>query len=168
LTRRAIKGRSVYKRRRLYGKRADKSSGTGAANPDSVQAGNTTLLTVSVTPGANPASTGITVNRRFKQYRRLATQQFFDDGTNGDATAGDNVFSYNATVAANTAPGGKTIPTTITDAQSRMGTANISLTVNDPPPAGYDRAGNHIYAAFGDDFDGESDFDDKRCRQRRR
>src|SRR5205085_11312293 len=36
-------------------------SGTGAANPNSVQAGNNSTLTVNVTPGANPTSTGIAV-----------------------------------------------------------------------------------------------------------
>ncbi|HEV2721210.1 MAG TPA: fibronectin type III domain-containing protein, partial [Thermoanaerobaculia bacterium] len=36
-------------------------SGSGSANPSSVQAGNSTTLTVTVTPGANPASTGIAV-----------------------------------------------------------------------------------------------------------
>ena len=33
------------------------------------------------------------------------TQAFFDDGTNGDAVAGNNVFSYGATVAASDHPG---------------------------------------------------------------
>jgi hypothetical protein len=33
-------------------------SGAGAANPNTVLAGNATLLTVVVTPGANPGSTG--------------------------------------------------------------------------------------------------------------
>src|SRR5262249_44889152 len=54
---------------------------------------------------------------------------FFDDGTNGDATAGDNVFSFNATVAAGTSAGNKSLPITISDAQSRTGTASITVTV---------------------------------------
>ena len=37
-------------------------SGTGAATPSAVSAGNTTLLTVAVTPGTNPTSTGLAVN----------------------------------------------------------------------------------------------------------
>ena len=49
-----------------------------------------------------------------------ATQAFFDDGTNGDAVAGNNVFSYGATVAAATTPGAKSLPVVIADAQERM------------------------------------------------
>ena len=48
---------------------------------------------------------------------------------NGDATASDNVFSYQATVAAGTTPGAKTLPISITDAELRSGTTSITLTV---------------------------------------
>lgn len=108
-------------------------TGTGAASPSTVQAGGTTLLTVAVTPGANPASTGIAVTGNLTSIGGSATQQFYDDGTNGDVTAGDNIFSYLATVAINTPVGSKTITTTITDAQGRTGTADISLTVTAAP-----------------------------------
>src|SRR5207248_10822759 len=55
--------------------------------------------------------------------------QFFDDGTNGDDTAGDNIFSFNTTVPGNASLGIKTIPFTVSDAQSRAGGGNITLTV---------------------------------------
>src|SRR6201986_268046 len=77
-------------------------SGAGAANPSSVIQGGSTLLTVLVNPGANPISTGITVTADLSSIGGSATQQFFDDGTNGDATIGDNVFSFATTVAAAT------------------------------------------------------------------
>jgi endonuclease G len=105
-------------------------SGTGTATPGTVQAGSSTLLRVTVTPGANPASTGITVSGDLTAIGGSATQQFFDDGTNGDITAGDNVFSYLATVANNVAAGAKTLPVSIADAQSRTGSASISMTVS--------------------------------------
>ncbi len=113
-------------------------SGTGAANPASVTAGSATLLSVTVTPGTNPASTGITVSADLTSIGGAAAQQFFDDGTNGDAAAGDNIFSYNATVTAVTTAGTKTLPATITDAQMRTGTASISLSVtsSSTPPTG--------------------------------
>jgi endonuclease G len=104
-------------------------AGTGSANPSSVAAGSSTLLTVTVTPGTNPASTGITVTGNLSAIGGSASQQFFDDGTNGDVTAGDNIYSYNATVTVNTTSGSKNIPVTITDAQSRTGSATITLTV---------------------------------------
>jgi Bacterial Ig-like domain (group 3)/Lamin Tail Domain len=113
-------------------------AGTGSANPSTVQAGNSTLLTVSVTPGANPVSTGLAVSANLSSVGGSAAQQFFDDGTHGDAIAGDNVFSFQATVPAATTAGLKTIRATITDAQSRSGSASISLNVtpSSTPPTG--------------------------------
>src|SRR6266542_3488772 len=108
-------------------------SGVGAANPNLVAAGNSSLLTVTVTPGINPTSTGLAVSADLSSIGGSATQQFFDDGTNGDVTAGNNVFSYNATVSLATTPGAKSLPFTITDAEARSGSGNISLTATSPP-----------------------------------
>ena len=105
-------------------------SGTGAANPSTVAPGGPTLLTVTVTPGTNPASTGITVTGDLTSIGGSATQTFFDNGTNGDVTAGDNIFSFNATVSNSTTSGGKILPISIADAQSRTGSTSISLTVS--------------------------------------
>jgi hypothetical protein len=110
-------------------------SGTGAANPNPVAAGNTSLLTVTVTPGAMPTSTGITVTGDLSAIGGSATQQFFDNASNGDVTAGDNIFSYLATVSAGTSGGIKGLPTSIADAELRTGSANISLTVQAHDPA---------------------------------
>jgi hypothetical protein len=71
-------------------------SGTGAADPASVAAGDSTLLTVAVTPGTNPASTSLTVSGDLAAIGGLADQSFFDDGSSGDVTAGDNIFSFQA------------------------------------------------------------------------
>jgi uncharacterized protein len=107
-------------------------SGTGAATPSSVAPGGSSLLTVAVTPGSNPTSTGLAVSGDLTPIGGSAAQSFFDDGSNGDATAGDGTFSYQATVASGTSPGAKTLPTTISDAQGRSGSAPISLTVTPP------------------------------------
>lgn len=122
----------------LPGNSPTNPAGTGAATPSTVQAGNSSLLTVSVTPGANPTSTGLAVSANLSSIGGSATQQFFDDGTHGDAVAGDNVFSFQATVPAATTAGLKTISATITDAQSRSGSASISLNVTplSTPPTG--------------------------------
>lgn len=108
-------------------------SGVGAANPSSVAPGNQSLLTVTVTPGTNPTSTGLSVTGDLSSIGGSGTQQFFDNGTNGDVTAGNNVFSFNATVSLATSPGAKSLPFTITDAQARNGGGNISLSVTAPP-----------------------------------
>lgn len=117
-------------------------SGVGAANPNPVTAGNTTLLTVTVTPGTNPTSTGITVTGDLTSIGGSATQTFFDNGTNGDVTAGDNIFSYLATVTGATTGGVKSLAITITDAQARTGNTTISLTVQGPPVAIHDIQGS--------------------------
>jgi DNA/RNA endonuclease G (NUC1) len=104
-------------------------SGVGAANPNAVPPGGSSLLTVTVTPGTIPVSTGITVTGNLSTIGGSATQQFFDNATNGDVTAGDNIFSYQATVTAGTSGGIKTLPVSIADAELRNGSANISLTV---------------------------------------
>ena len=107
-------------------------SGAGAANPSTVLAGNATLLTVAVTAGANPSSTGITVAGDLSAIGGAASQAFFDDGTHGDVTAGDNTFSFQATVASVTTVGPKSLPISIDDAQARSAAATIDLTVFDP------------------------------------
>jgi len=108
-------------------------SGAGAASPASVIQGGTTLLTVLVTPGANPTSTGIVVSGDLSSIGGSATEPFFDNGTNGDVTAGNNTFSFSTVVTINTTPGTKTLPISISDAQGRSGSATISLTVTTAP-----------------------------------
>ena len=107
-------------------------SGSGAANPSTVIAGNLTLLTVAVTPGANPSSSGITVFGDLSAIGGAATQALLDNGMSGDTTSGDNIFSFQATVAPATSTGPKSLPISIGDAQSRTGTATISLNIFDP------------------------------------
>lgn len=109
-------------------------SGVGTANPNSLQAGASTLLTVTVAAGTNPVSSGIGVIADLSQIGGAASQQFFNDGTNGDVTANDSIFSFNATVLSGTATGAKSLPVTISDAQSRNGSTSIALTVQSPPP----------------------------------
>ena len=89
-----------------------------------------TLLKVTVVPGTAPASTGIQVAADLSTVGGSAAQTFYDDGTNGDETAGDNVFSYSLTP---TAVGSFTLPVIVTDAQLRTATASIALTANTPP-----------------------------------
>lgn len=104
-------------------------SGTGAANPNPVVAGQPVTLTVTVTPGTNPAGSGHAVTADLTALGGAADQTFYDDGTNGDAAAGDNIFTFMQTVPAVTSGGAKSLPVTITDQQDRTGTAAISLTV---------------------------------------
>ncbi len=101
----------------------------GAATPSSVIVGNTSLLTATITPGTNPASSGITVAGDLTNIGGSATQTFFDNATNGDQIPGDNVFSYQATVPLLATPGLKILPLTVNDAELRSGSGSINLTV---------------------------------------
>ena len=104
-------------------------TGLGAANPSTVQAGNSTLLTLAVTPGANPASTGLTVTVDLSAIGGSATQQFFNDGTHGDVNSADATFSFQATVPSDNSTGLKSLPFTVADGQSRSGSGSIAITV---------------------------------------
>ena len=130
------------------GSTATNPSGVGAATPSIVAAGATTLLTVAVTPGTNPPSTGLAVTADLTGIGGSVTQQFFDDGTNGDVTPGDNRFSFQTTVAPGTAGGDKSMPATITDAQARSGSASIPLSVTLSPPTG-DLVISQLYGGGG-------------------
>ena len=106
---------------------------TGLATPAAVAAGKSTLLTVAVIPGINPTSTGLAGSCDLSSIGGSATQALYDDGSNGDASAGDNTFSFLATVSSGTNLGATNFACTIADAQSRSGNASISLTVQLAP-----------------------------------
>jgi uncharacterized protein len=98
----------------------------GLATPDKLLAGETTLLTVAVTPAKGPPSSGITVVCDLSPIGGSATQPLYDDGTNGDLVAGDNTFSFST---ADTAAGSKNLLCSFADAQQRSGTTQISVTL---------------------------------------
>lgn len=99
-------------------------SGAGSANPNALTAGSTTLLTVTVTPGANPASTGLAVTANLSAIGGSAAQSFNGSG---------NTFTFTATVDAATTPGAKSLSFTVTDLEARSGSGAISLNVIQPP-----------------------------------
>jgi hypothetical protein len=118
---------------------ASNPNATGAANASTVAPGRSTLLTVAVTPGADPASTGVFVSCNLSSIGGEFSQMFADDGTNGDPHAGDLAFSYRATVSPTTALGPRSLPCVVSDAQGRSTFAQIALMVdavpNQPPTA---------------------------------
>ncbi|MCU1225634.1 MAG: Endonuclease/exonuclease/phosphatase [Edaphobacter sp.] len=102
----------------------------GTATPASVYVGSPTLLTVQVTPGTEPASTGVQVVADLSKIGGSTTQPLVDDGSNGDVAADDNIFSYSTTV---TDAGSYTLPVTVTDSQVRMASTTIALTAKVAP-----------------------------------
>ena len=100
-------------------------SGVGTANPATVSAGDTTTLTVAVTPGSTPTSTGLTVTANLSAIGGSATQTFVDNG--------GSTWTFATTVPLGTTTGAKLLPFTVADAQGRIGNGSISLTVTAPP-----------------------------------
>lgn len=95
-------------------------TGTGTANPASVDLGSPTTLSVTVTPGTNPDSTGITVTGDLSSIGGSSSQAFSNGGSG-------NVYTYVATPSGTA--GTKSIPVTIADAESRSSITNIALEV---------------------------------------
>ncbi len=106
-------------------------SAAGTATPASIYSGNSTLLTVQVTPASDPASTGLQVQADLSAIGGSTSQPFYDDGTHGDATPNDNVFSFSATPAGT---GTFSLPVSVSDSQFRTASTSIGLTVNAAPP----------------------------------
>lgn len=109
---------------------------TATVSPTTVDAGSAVVLRATVTPGTTPSSTGLQVNADLSPIGG-GVVPLFDDGTNGDQTAGDLVFSRNVTVPASPTGGLRTLPLGVVDAQGRTGTAFVNLTVtavNPPTP----------------------------------
>jgi endonuclease G len=105
-----------------------------AANPTTVAPGGNTLITVTVIPATEPPSTGIAVTGDLSSLGGSASQTFFDDGTNGDATAGDNVYSYRQAIPADATGGVRNITAVASDQQARSVNMTLNITVNAPLP----------------------------------
>jgi endonuclease G len=95
----------------------------GSAQPSTVQMGNSTTLTVTVSPAQDPTSTGINVSADLSAIGGSATQAFTGVG---------NTFTFVATVPADNTSGPKSLPVTVTDAQARSAAATIFVTVQEP------------------------------------
>jgi uncharacterized protein len=105
-------------------------SAIGSATPSNTTVGTPTLLLATVTPATG--STGITVKADLSSIGGPTAQSFYDDATNGDVTAGDNVFSFLFTP---TTPSVTALPVTISDTQGHTATTTITLTFPATPYA---------------------------------
>ena len=113
---------------------------TASVSPSGVAPGSATTITATVTPGAFPASTGMSVAGDLTAIGGSASQTFVA-GTN-------NRFTFTATVATDTIPGEKSLKVTASDAEGRTANATAVLTVIGPAPRGV--VISQIYGAGGD------------------
>lgn len=102
---------------------------TVSATPNAVQAGEALVLRATVAPGQNPTSSGLAVIANLAAIGGAADAAMFDDGTHGDTTAGDLVFSLATSVAAGTLPGAKAIGIGVGDAEGRSASKALAVTV---------------------------------------
>jgi len=125
-------------------------AGSGSATPGTVQITGSTLLKVQVTPAQQPPSTGITVRANLTGINGSANQLFYDDGSNGDEAAGDNVYSYLTPINEPLTAGAVSLPYTVSDAQARTATGTIALTLLSAPTGGCcTGSGCQILSAYG-------------------
>jgi hypothetical protein len=122
-------------------------------------------ITVAVTPGTNPTSTGLSVDCDLSWLRLGPSSPLFDDGTHGDTTAGDLTFTVQATIPLGTVPGTRIGACHVFDAESRAGSTSYSVHVvpialNSPPtgsaggPYSVDEGGTVSVTASGSDPEG--------------
>ena len=114
----------------------------GAASPANSQPGDNVVFTATVTPGGNPDSSGLGVVGNLASVGGPAAAVFHDDGLNGDASAGDNIFSYSFVIPGDAPGGGYSVPVTVSDAQARSSNANIVGSIFNPVNIGEIGAGS--------------------------
>lgn len=103
-----------------------------AATPTAIDPGQQTLLTVQINVPACATSTGHVVSADLTPIGGSVPQLFFDDGPgggHGDAAAGDNIYSFLATVPPATPVGGYLVPVTVVDNQGHEVSGVISIAV---------------------------------------
>lgn len=105
---------------------------TAFAIPNILDAGSPTTLMASIHLPANSTSTGIGVTADLSSIGGGSQVSLFDDGTHGDATAGDNIFTLATTVAPGTSGGLKSLPAIVFDAQGRSNQTLIAISINAP------------------------------------
>ncbi|MFZ4575250.1 MAG: choice-of-anchor X domain-containing protein [Phycisphaerales bacterium] len=103
-------------------------TGTLALTPATGYEGQSFNAFVTVTPGGNPASTGLAVSLDASAVNG-GTLNLLDDGNAPDAVAGDNIFSGSVTVGAGATLGARTISFGVADAQLRTGAGTGTYTV---------------------------------------
>lgn len=107
----------------------------GSVSPSTSVPGGVVTFYVNVVPANSPPSTGISVVADLTSVGGSPNQQFFDDGTNGDTTAGDNIFSFRYTLPSSSSGGQRFIPVSVSDAQGRSASLNISLNISVASPS---------------------------------
>ena len=101
---------------------------TVTLSPNSGVEGTSFDVFMSVTPGSQPASTGISARIDLANVGG-SNILLADDGIAPDVAAGDNIFSGSGSVAVGTALGNRTLAWSVADDQGREASGNATYTV---------------------------------------
>jgi hypothetical protein len=105
---------------------------TGSAYPSPAIPGSPVITMVHVIPSVDPPSNGIIVVEDLAPFG-LGAQQMFDDGLNGDAVGGDNIFTLKFLLPITTAPGDYDITFKASDDMDNSVSGVFKLMVGAPP-----------------------------------
>lgn len=97
------------------------------ATPNNPGITETVLVKASVTAATTPASTGLAVTADLSNLGLSSTQPLYDDGTHGDAVAGDKIYSYSAAVASGQVGLVPGVTVTATDTQGDVARSDVAL-----------------------------------------
>jgi hypothetical protein len=128
-------------------------SGLASANPGNGLPGSAVVFSVRVTPGTHPASSGITVNTDLSSLGLSNALALLDNGTNGDAAAGDGIYSARATLPSVISAGARSLSARVADAEGRSTQSIYTFTVDSPtappppPPSTAQNACSNFYTA---------------------
>ena len=107
---------------------------TATVTPSSQTSGLAVLLKGTVQPGyrSRVPTWSVAATVDLSGLGGSTTQPLYDDGTHGDATAGDSIYSYTLNIPAGQAPSVYKINFAVSDSQLRSGTTSANLTVTAP------------------------------------
>lgn len=108
--------------------------GIGIVNPNPAQSGSQVVIEVAVTPGANPASTGLAATVDLRPIGGAAALLLRDDGGGGDSLAGDQRHAIRHWLPVTLGAGSYQLEVSIRDAEGRQTRVPINLTVVAPGP----------------------------------
>src|SRR6185295_6427130 len=90
-------------------------SGFANAVPNGVCNGESVLITCSTNTGCQSPTSALTVTADLTAANGPLSQPLYDDGTHGDATAGDGLFSVSFTPPSDVPAGSHTLHAIVTD-----------------------------------------------------
>lgn len=102
---------------------------SSSATPNNPGVTESILIKAAVTPATLPSSTGLFVTADLTNIGLSATTQLYDDGTHGDVTKGDGVYSLSTVVPAGQVGTVIGLIVTATDTQGEVAHDDMALTI---------------------------------------